>query len=108
MKPSVYIETTIVSYLTCWPSRDLLRLSHELITKEWWSKHRMSFDLYISEFVIGEASRGDPTAAAERLEELKDIPLLPADPATMDLAEKLSHALTLPAHARLDAAHAAV
>ena len=59
MKPTVYIETTIISYLTCWPSRDVVRLSHEMITREWWSKQRGDFDLYASDFVIEEASRGD-------------------------------------------------
>lgn len=45
MKPTVYIETTVVSYLTARPTRDVVRLSHEMITREWWSKRRASFDL---------------------------------------------------------------
>lgn len=108
MKPTVYIETTIISYLTAWPSRDVVRLSHELITREWWTKHRSSFDLYASDFVIEEASRGDPTAAAERLKELADIPLLPVNPAVTELAERVATALALPPRARLDAAHVAI
>ena len=88
MKPSVYIETTIVSYLTAWPSRDVVRLSHEMITREWWTKHRSSFDLYVSDFVIDEASRGDPTAAADRLKELTAIPLPPVNRAVTELAER--------------------
>jgi hypothetical protein len=101
MKPSVY-------YLTAWPSRDVVRLSHEMLTREWWTKHRASFDLYVSDFVIEEASRGDPAAASERLKELADIPLLPITAAATDLAERVAVALALPPRARLDAAHVAI
>jgi hypothetical protein len=108
MKPTVYIETTIVSYLTAWPSRDVVRLSHEMLTREWWTAHRGSFQLYTSKFVIEEASRGDPDAAAERLRSLVGIPLLQANASSEVLALALVEALALPARARIDAAHVAV
>jgi hypothetical protein len=72
-KPKVYIETTIVSYLTARPSSDVVRLSHELITRHWWDQRREDFELVISDFVILEASAGDAAAAAARLEALKGI-----------------------------------
>jgi hypothetical protein len=78
MKPSVYIETTIVSYLTAWPSRDVVRLRHEIITRTWWNERRGDFELLASEAVIQEASAGDAEAAAERLNALAGIRLLPA------------------------------
>jgi hypothetical protein len=108
MKPTVYIETTIVSYLTAWPSRDIIRLSHEMLTRQWWAKSRHRFECFISDIVIHEASAGDPTAAAERLKALKDIPRISANAASMELAEKLAVSLSLPPRARLDAAHIAV
>lgn len=108
MPSSVYIETIVISYLTAWPSKDIIRRSHEIITLKWWSACRPSFSLFVSDFVIGEASRGDPTAAAARLEALKDIPRLPPDPAAMDLATELVTALALPPRARLDASHVAI
>jgi hypothetical protein len=108
MKPSVYIETTIVSYLTAWPSRDVIRLSHEMITREWWDKRRPDFDLYVSDFVIQEASRGDTAAAAERMKALAGVPLLPPNSAALELTEKLAKALALPQRARPDAAHVAM
>ena len=108
MKPTVYIETTIVSYLTAWPSRDVLRLSHEILTREWWTTRRSAFDLFASDVVVQEASRGDPSADAERLNALAGIPLLPLNPAVSDLAQRLETALSLPPRARLDAAHAAI
>jgi len=48
MKPRVYRETTIPSYLTAWPSRDLVRAAHQQITRDWWDKRRTEFELYIT------------------------------------------------------------
>src|SRR5450759_395814 len=92
-KPTVYIETTIVSYLTAWPSRDVVRLSHELVTREWWANARARFELYTSELVLREASGGDPTAASERLTALSSIPLLAITAEGLDLAQRLAVAL---------------
>jgi len=63
MKPRVYIETSILSYLTALPSRDLVRAAHQQITLEWWDQ-RDRFDLFVSEAVLAEVHRGDPAAAA--------------------------------------------
>jgi hypothetical protein len=49
VKPKLYVETTIPSYLTAWPSKDLIRAGHQQITKEWWETRRADFDLYISQ-----------------------------------------------------------
>ena len=93
MKPSVYIETTVVSYLTAWPSRDVVRLAHEIVTRSWWATSRGRFDLRTSVFTTGEAAAGDPTAAAERLRALHDIPLLPIQPDVPVLAKRLAEVL---------------
>jgi hypothetical protein len=108
MKPTVYIETTIISYLTAWPSRDALRLSHEEITRRWWAQTRPHYELFVSDVVIQEASAGDPTAAAERLIALQAIPSLSPSDASKQLAEQLVNSLRLPPRARLDAAHIAI
>ena len=107
-KSTVYIETTIVSYLTAWPNQNIVRLSHEMLTRDWWSKCRPWYDLYVSDFVIDEASRGDPSAAADRITALQGIPLLPVTSPVVDLAERLAAALSLPPRARLDASHVAI
>ena len=49
MKPKLYLETTVPSYLTAWPSRDLIRAGHQQITKDWWETRRAGFDVYIPE-----------------------------------------------------------
>ena len=63
IKPKVYIETTIPSYLTAWLSRDLVTAAHQQITREWWQTRRQHFDLFTAQLVIDEASEGDPDAA---------------------------------------------
>jgi hypothetical protein len=76
MKPQVYLETTIPSYLTSRPSRDLVVAGHQQITREWWEKKRKAFQLFISQLVVDEVGAGDPTAASTRLNVIQDLPLL--------------------------------
>ena len=64
MKPTVYIETTIPSYLTAWRSRDLIRAAHQEITREWWER-RDQYELYSSRLVIAECQSGDEAASCD-------------------------------------------
>jgi hypothetical protein len=108
MAERVYIETTIPSYLTAWPSRDLIIAGHQQMTKEWWRTRRTEFELYISQFVIDEASGGDAEAAKERLAILNPLPLLDISEAVLELASAILQARVIPAKAARDAAHIAV
>src|SRR5205823_7388906 len=94
MRPTVYIETTIPSYLTAWPSRDLVRAAHQQITQEWWSQ-RALFELYSSRLVVRECQAGDPEAAAQRLEALRGIPLLEQTAEVGSLAQALLRGVPL-------------
>src|SRR6266851_10287305 len=105
MKPKLYVETTIPSYLTSRPSRDLIIASHQQITREWWEKRRDAFQLYISQLVIDEASAGDPGAARERLKAIQDLPLLDITPQTAELASGILASGIIPRKAATDAAH---
>ena len=106
MKPKVYIETTVVSYLTGSPSRDLVVAAHQQITREWW-EGRKRFDLYVSEIVIQEAGGGDREAAASRLRILEDISILELTPEARNLAKKLLTEGPIPPKAGVDALHIA-
>ena len=75
MKPRVYLETTVISYLTARPSRDLIVAAHQKITQDWWADSSADFELLASQLVIQEASGRDKNAAKERLRVLEDIPL---------------------------------
>ena len=108
MNPRVYLETTIASYLTAWPSRDLVMAGHQQTSKEWWDKRRQDFELFVSRFVIDEASIGDPDAARRRLEFLADLPLLDATEEVYALAEELMKRIPLPAKAATDSLHIAI
>jgi hypothetical protein len=108
MKPKVYLETTIPSYLTARPSRDLVTAAHQQITREWWDTRRHDFDLFVSQMVIDEASAGDPEAAIRRLDVLASQPLLDPQAEGTALAQMLIDHIPLPARAAADALHIAI
>ena len=106
MKPRVYIETTIPSYLTAWPSRDLIRSAHQQLTREWWAQ-RAEYELFVSGLVLKECEAGDPSAAAARLTSLTEIPVLEQTERVASLAERILKEVPLPAKASSDAFHIA-
>jgi hypothetical protein len=108
MRERVYIETTFVSYLTARPSRDVVIAGHQQITHEWWDTRRQSYELCVSQLVLGEAGAGDLQAAQERLEVLNDVTLLETTAEALALAKELIQAGALPAKAADDALHIAV
>jgi predicted nucleic acid-binding protein len=108
MKPKVYIETTIVSYLAARPSRDLITAAHQQVTQEWWENRRTDFDLFVSQLVIQEASAGDEQAVQRRLQVLEDLPLLQLNEQAIALARMLIDEGTLSSQAAGDALHIAV
>lgn len=108
MKQRLYLETTIPSYLTSRPSRDLVIAGHQQITRDWWQLRRHSFDLYVSQLVIDEASAGDPSAAFERLKAIEELPLLDLTPEVAVLASAMLDGGCVPRRAATDAAHIAV
>lgn len=107
MKAKRYLETTIPSYLVGRRSRDLLVAAHQEVTREWWELRRSGFDLYISELVVQEVRAGDAALATQRLEILRDIPVLPVDNDILKLAQALVTKGPIPPKAAGDAAHIA-
>ena len=108
MKSRLYLETTIPSYLTSRPSRDLIVAGHQQVTREWWEKRRGTFELYISQLVVDEVSAGDPWAARERPKALQDLPLLDITPEVTELASGILASGKIPRKAATDAAHIAI
>lgn len=90
------------------PSRDLLIAANQQVTHDWWNTSRSQFDLYASQVVIDEASEGDQEAAQQRLEKLKDLPLLELRMEALELANKFIQQNALPVKASQDALHIAV
>ncbi len=108
MREKVYLETTVISYLTAWRSPQLLMAAHQEATRIWWDEQKNSFDIFTSEAVIEEASAGDPEAAQRRLSVLEDIPELDITDNVRDLAKSLLANTPLPEKAQIDALHIAV
>lgn len=108
MKETVYLETTVISYLTAWRSRDLVTAAQQQITEEWWNSDRTRYELYVSQIVTREAGGGDPGAAKRRLEVLQDIPLLDVTQEVQRFALELLQKVPLPERAEADALHIAL
>lgn len=105
--PSVYLETTIPSYLAAHPSRDLVIAAHQQITHDWWRTASRRFDLYISEAVFDEIQGGDPDAVARRLEIVEGLPILRLSDDVTGLANAYDQRLGLVGRARADLLHIA-
>jgi hypothetical protein len=108
VKSRLYVETTIPSYLTSWPSRDLVVAGHQQITREWWATRRDDFQLFISQLVVDEAGAGDPVAARKRLKVLEGLPLLDITPEVAEVASSILASGKVPRKAATDAAHIAI
>lgn len=107
-KPTVYLESSVVSYRTARPSRDVIVLSHLEITRIWWENHIDEYSLRVSQVVLDEIRRGDPDAAAERLKEISGVPLLPIGPDIEGLAVLYQEKLRLPEKSLRDILHLAI
>ena len=108
MKPSVYIESTVVSYLTGRPSRDIIISAHQQITREWWDVALPKLDPFMSQFVISEIAMGDTEASRARLKIASHFPLLDLVPDVTALAGRYFKAIHIPEKARTDAFHLAM
>jgi predicted nucleic acid-binding protein len=108
MKPTVYIETTILSYLTAWRSPELVMAANQEATRNWWDGSRPGFDLFISQLVVAEAASGDAEAAQRRLAAIDGLPALDISRQVEELAARLLAGAALPEKAKNDALHIAV
>ena len=104
---SVYVETSIVSYATARPSREPHVIVRQLDARRWWDVHAQRFDLFVSQVVIDEASRGNPIAAEERLRLLEAAKLISITSRMTDIAAELLSRSLLPKTAAADALHVA-
>jgi predicted nucleic acid-binding protein len=108
MKPKAYIETTVVSYLTAWPSRDVVIAGRQQTTRDWWQDAADRFELVASGLVVYEAGAGDSDAARARLATLESVTMLDATEEAAELAQQLIDSGAVPQKAAEDAGHIAI
>jgi len=107
-RPIVYLETTVVSYLTAKPSRDVVAAGHQQSTRERWEDRRQNFRVVASQLVVREAGKGDMPAAQRRLGILKGLELLEITPEATTLARALIDDGVVPDTSLEDALHVSV
>jgi predicted nucleic acid-binding protein len=108
MKKRVYVETTVVSYLTARPSRDVMIAGHQEATRDLWPKLASDFETYVSALVHDEAGHGDPEQARKRLEAIAPFPMVEIDDEARALAEEIIDGRAIPEEYPEDALHVAV
>ena len=108
MKPVVYLETSVVSYVAGRPSRDLVVAGRQEVTRDWWQRRRARYALRISALVLQEIGRGDRAVAREREEAVAGVPVLEITPEAQRLAADLVKGKAVPAQAAEDALHIAL
>lgn len=104
---TVYLETTIPSYLAAKASRDLIIAAHQQITQDWWQTAQGRFKLYVSEAVLDELRAGDPEAVERRLGIVENLQVLALNEDVRVLTRHYDKALGLSGKARADIPHLA-
>lgn len=105
---SVYVETSVISYYTARPSRDIVTAARQTITQEWWNEARGRYEIYISVLVVEEANAGDPVAAQRRSDAISGLPILEINDAAVSLAKHLIDGGLIPEPSAEDALHIAL
>lgn len=108
MKPSLYLETTIPSYLAARTSANIIIAGRQAVTHEFYESERDKYELYISDYVLRECVRGDANVAKRRLSWLEGIALLEIIPDVIPLAEEYMRILSIPQKSKIDAFHLAI
>ncbi len=108
MKRTIYVETSVVSYYTGQPTRDLVIASRQELTREVWPALLTVYDSYVSALVEEEASRGDAAKAKKRVDCIQPFAGLDITPDAQVLAAKLMADKAIPEEHPEDALHVAV
>jgi hypothetical protein len=108
VKSKVYVETSVVSYITAQPSRDLIVAANQQVSQEWWRERRERFSLFASQLVLQESRTGNPEAASRRLELLNEFELLETTDDAIRLAEEFIKRKAVPEKVPEDALHIAI
>lgn len=107
MPASVFIETTIPSFY--FETRtDRRAVDWRAQTRLWWDKHRTSYALVTSDFVVAEFLRSPGAKSAQAGRFFADIRSLPTPERFNEVVEAYMTEKVMPADALGDAAHLAM
>jgi len=106
-KPRVYVESSIPSF---YHER---RITTDVVarrdwTRQWWIEAPARYELLTSPAVINELSAGIPERSAERISLIRELPLLPIEPAITDIVLTYIQQKVMPADPTGDALHLAI
>ena len=107
-KKSLYLESTIPSYITAKESKDVIKAARQSMTKLFWEQERVKYRLIVSQYVIDECKLGNPEAAQKRLELIANIPVLEESEEVNKLAVVYQNLLGIPDKAKTDSFHLAI
>ena len=107
-KPTVYVETTVVSYLTSRPSNDAVISSRQQVTQQLWNEYFDNFDFMVSVIVISEIEQGDAKEAERRLNAVANLTALQTSSISDALAQELIDTRAMPHNSPQDAQHIAI
>jgi predicted nucleic acid-binding protein len=108
MVDRIYIETSVVSYLTSRLSTDMIVAAHQRLTNKWWQERASRFEMLISELVYREAAAGDAAAANLRLQAIASLRILTVTEEAVSLAELLTAKGPIPQEHVADGLHIAI
>ena len=108
LKPRVYIESTVISYLVARPSNNPILASRQRASQQMWEDYADRFEFVISPIVRDEIQRGDVIAAQQRLEMVSSLTVLEILPEVDVLVQKLLDTGAVPGNSEPDAQHIAV
>jgi len=108
MKPSLYVETTIPSFVVGGISPVLATAAHQVVTRRWWEEEREKYRLFVSRVVEDEILHGKAQLAEQRIALLKGLRRLVVNASVTELAGELHSYLQLPLAAETDALHLAI
>nr|VFK64812.1 MAG: PIN domain-containing protein [Candidatus Kentron sp. TC] len=107
-RETVYVETSVISYLCARPSRDLIIAANQKTTRQWWDEKRSDYDCFISELVLKESMAGDPEVAKKRIRLMLNLPVLAITDTVAILSETIMHDAKLPVSVENDILHIAI
>ncbi len=108
VQPTVYIESTILSYLVSSPSRDVIVAARQAVTREWWEFDAPNFDLVLSQVVLDEIAAGNPLQAKNRMKYASKISALEISESAVELAQAIQQRGLVPPNEARDALHISV